>query len=140
MRFYHCYFIQKDGGIAAWRAFESECDGEAHDHALGLLVGYPHANKVEVWDSSRQTLNYSRSAAQSPAELRRLCYLAIAAANKEPDLKIKQLIASRATMMAQEAEALERQANGESRASPPELASVVRRIDGRNVDRSKEQE
>jgi hypothetical protein len=61
-----------------------------------------------VWNSSRLTFAYSRSAAKTPGELRRLCYLAIAAAKKETDPKFKQIIASRAAALAQEAEALER--------------------------------
>ena len=108
---YRCYFLQRDRHPAAWRAFQSESDGEAHDHALGLLVGFPHADKVEVWDDTRLIFNYSRSAAQTPAELRRLCYLALAAAAKETDLKIKQSIASCAARLAQEAEALARHAH-----------------------------
>ena len=108
---YRCYFVQKDGLPAAWRAFESESDGEAREHALGLLVSYPHADMVEVWEDTRLTLSYSRSASQTPAEMRRLCYLAIAAANKETDPKIKQIIASCAARLAQEAEALVRSTN-----------------------------
>ena len=108
---YRCYFVQMDGLPAAWRAFESESDEEAHDHALGLLVSFPHADMVEVWEGTRLTLSYSRSAAQTPGELLRLCYLAIAAANKETDPKIKQIIASCATRLAQKAEALVRSAN-----------------------------
>jgi hypothetical protein len=107
---YRCYFVQKDGVSAAWRAFESESDGEAQDLALGLLVGHPHADRVEVWNDARLTLSYSRSAAQTPAELRKLCYLALAAAKKEPDPKVKHIIASCAAMLAQEAEELERRA------------------------------
>lgn len=113
MRQYRCYFVQNDGLPAAWRSFASESDGEAQDHALGLFVGYPHADKVEVWHDTRLALTYSRAAMQTPAELRRLCYLAIAAAKKETDPEIKQKIASCASMLAQEAEALERRAHGQ---------------------------
>jgi hypothetical protein len=108
---YYCYFIQKDGLCAAWRTFESESDGEAQDYALGLLAGFPHADKIEMWDGSRLTLSYSRATLQTPAEMRRLCYLAIAAARKETDPKSKQIIASAAATLAQEAEALERRAD-----------------------------
>ena len=108
---YRCYFVQKDGAPAAWRAFESQNEVEAHDHALGLFVGYPEADRVEVWHNTRLTLSYSRSAMQTPGELRKLCYLDIAAANKEPDPNLRQLIASCAVALAQEAEALERRAN-----------------------------
>ncbi len=108
MRQYHCYFVQKDGAAAAWRAFESANDGEAEDYALGLLSGYPEAHKVEVWDETRLTLDYTRSAARSASDLRRLCYLALAAAQKENNPRIKQIIASCAVRLAQEAEALER--------------------------------
>ncbi len=111
MTTYRCYFIQKNGFPAAWRAFESKSDEEAHDHALGLLVAFPHAERVEVWDEARLALDYSRSAMQTPAELRRLCYLAIAAAKKEADPKIRQIIASCAARIAQDAEALARNAN-----------------------------
>lgn len=108
MLHYLCYFIEKDGSSAAWRGFQSESEGDAHDYALGLLVAHSHADRVEVWNSSRLTFAYSRSAAKTPGELRRLCYLAIAAAKKETDPKFKQIIASRAAALAQEAEALER--------------------------------
>ena len=111
MPHYRCYFVQKDGLPAAWRVLDCENEHDAHDHALGLLVAYPHADLVEVWEDSRLTLSYSRSTAQTPTELRRLCYLAIAAARKETDPKIKQIIASCAARLAQEAEALTRRAN-----------------------------
>jgi hypothetical protein len=108
---YRTYFVQKNNAPAGWRSFEGESDREANDYALGLFVGYPHAEKVEVWDNSRLTLSYSRSGAQAPTEMHRLCYLALEAARKEPDPKIKQMIASCAAKLAQEAEALERRAN-----------------------------
>jgi len=50
---YRCYFVQKDGLPAAWRFFESEGDGEASDYALGLLVAYPLADMIEVWEDAR---------------------------------------------------------------------------------------
>ena len=105
---YRCYFVQKNGDTEGWRAFQSENDGEAHDHAIGLFVGYPRADRVELWENSRLALTYGRIAAQTPTELRRLCYLAIAAAKKETDPKIKRIISSCAARLAQEAEALER--------------------------------
>lgn len=108
---YRCYFIQKDGSPAAWRSLHSDDEGAAHDHALGLLVAYPDADKVEVWDRTKLILRYSRSDLQTPTELRRLCYLALAAAKKETDPKLKVAIASHAVELAQEAEALERRAN-----------------------------
>ena len=108
MPHYRCYFVRKDGVPAAWRSFESESDGEAQDYALGLLVGYPQAERVEAWENARLTLDYSRSVTQTPTELRSLCHLAIAAARKETDPRIKQIIASCADMLAREAEALER--------------------------------
>jgi len=110
---YYCYLIQEDGVCAAWRTFLSESDGEAQDYALGLFAG-SHADKIEMWDGSRLTLSYSRATLQTPAEMRRLCYLAIAAARKETDQKSKQIIASAAARLAQEAEALERRADYKS--------------------------
>ena len=74
---------------------------------LVLLIGFPHADMVEVWDESPLTLNYSRSAMQTVAKLRRLGYFALAATAKEAAPKIKQIIASCAPGLAQEADALE---------------------------------
>ena len=117
MGIYRCYLVQKDGATVAWRVVESENDGAACDHALGLFVGYPHAEKVEVWDNTRLILSYCRSQAQTPAEMRKLCYLAIAVANKEIDGEIRKMVASRAATLAQEAEALERREMSDSRHS-----------------------
>jgi hypothetical protein len=111
MLHYRCYFLRKDGAAASWRNLTSEIENEAHDHALGLLVGHPDADRVEVWHQSRLTFSYSRSTAQSPAELRRLCYLAMEAAKKENDFAVKGTLASGAARLAQEAEALERGAS-----------------------------
>jgi hypothetical protein len=108
MGIYRCYFVQKDGATIAWHVVESENDGAARDHALGLFVGYANAEKVEVWDNISLILRYCRPEAQTPAEMRRLCYLAIAAANKEIDAELRKMVASRAATLAQEAEALER--------------------------------
>ena len=105
MTYYRCYFVQKDGFPAASRSFESESDGEAQDYTLGLLVGFPHADRVEVWADPRLILNCSRSTTRTPAEMHRLRHLAIAAARKETDPKIRQTIASCAASLAQEAEA-----------------------------------
>ncbi len=107
MRNYRCYFVQNDGACAVRRNLQSASDEEARDYALGLLVGYPHADKVELWYSARLTLRYKRSTAQTPAELRRLSCLAIAAAEKEPDLHVRTMIASHAQVLAQEAENIE---------------------------------
>ena len=107
MPHYRCYFVEKGGGPTAWRYIESDSDGEANDHALGLLVGYPRADKVEVWNDLQQILSYSRSAVQTAAELRRLYSLAIGAAKKETDPKIKSILSSCAAVLAQEAESLE---------------------------------
>lgn len=111
MQYYRFNFIQKDGALAAWRSFQGVNDGEACDRALGLLAGYPHAEKIEVWNEASLIFGYDRSVAQTPAELRRLCYLAIAAAENETDLDIKRIIAARSFALAQEAEALERRTN-----------------------------
>jgi hypothetical protein len=115
MGIYRCYFVQKDGGTIAWRVVES--DGAACDHALGLFVGYQHAEKVEVWDNTRLILSYCRSQAQTPAEMRRLCYPAVAVANKEIDGEIRKTVASHAATLAQELGALERHAMSDSRQS-----------------------
>jgi two-component system, sensor histidine kinase PdtaS len=106
---YLCYFVRKDGVTAAWRAFQGESDGDAQDYALGMILGFPHADKVEVWNDSRLVLNHSRPATQTPAEMRRSSHLAVAVARRETDPKTKQAIASYAAQLAQEAEALERQ-------------------------------
>ena len=108
MHYYRLYFIQKDGELADWRSFQGADDGEARDHALGLLAGFPHADKLEVWDDTALVFGYDHSGARTPGELRKLCHLAIAAAEKETDPEIKRIIASRSFALAQEAEALER--------------------------------
>lgn len=110
-RHYCCYIFRKDGNAVAWRAFECESDTEAHDHARGLLVGYPHADGVEVWESSGSTLYDDRSNLRTPAELRRLCRLASTAAHKEIDREARRVIASLAFALAQKAEVLERRKN-----------------------------
>jgi hypothetical protein len=107
VHYYRCYFVGKNGAPAAWRVFQSETDDEAHDHAIGLLVGFPKADKVEVWVRSRLTLSYKHSEAKTPSQLRRLCYLAIEASKKEADLEIKRMLAARAFALAQEAQAIE---------------------------------
>jgi len=117
MGIYRYYFVQKDGATIAWRVVESENDGAACDQALGLFVGYPRAEKVEVWDHTSLILSYCRSQAQTPEAMRRLCYLAIGVANKEIDGEIRKTVASHAAMLAQEAEALERHAMSDSRHS-----------------------
>ena len=105
---YRCYFIETDGIPAAWRAFQCESDREAQDYALGLFVGYPHVEKVEVWENTRLTFSYCRPVAHTPEDLRKLCFLAIAAAKKETDESTKLALAARVFALAQEAEALER--------------------------------
>ena len=115
---YLCYFFERDDATGSWCDLTSQTEDEAHDHALGLLVGHPRAERVEVWDKSRLTFSYNRSEAKTPADLRRLCYLAIAASEKEDNPTIRRTIASRAFSLAQEAEALERQAR-----SDPEKAA-----------------
>ena len=108
---YRCYFFRDDGVAVAWCPFESDSDGGAHDHAMGLLIGHPLADTIEVWDMFGLTLRANRPALQTPAKLRNLCRLAIAAVDKEDDLDVKRSIASRAFALAQEAEALERRQN-----------------------------
>jgi hypothetical protein len=105
---YRCYFVQNDGATVAWRVVQSESEREAYDHALGLFVGCPAAETLELWDNKRLVFSYRRSDAKSPAEMRRLCHLAIAAASRERDQEVKQTVASCAFALAQEAESLER--------------------------------
>ncbi len=112
MRHYRSYLIDKDGAATALPPFSFESDGAAHDHAIGLLLGQPHAAKLEVWEGSRITLSYSRSVAKTPAELRRLCYLAIAASKRETNPRARRAIAAAAYALAQEAEALADLGNG----------------------------
>ena len=111
MHQYRCYFTDREGASSGWLPLQCESDGEAHDRALGLFAGRPLADKVEVWKGARITLSYSRRVMRSPLELRRLCYLAIAAAKKENDPETKRTIAAGAFALAQEAEALERRAD-----------------------------
>src|SRR5580693_6279626 len=75
---YRAYFIRKDGGTADWRSVQSESDRAAFDHALGLFVGYPHAERLELWDDTHRVFSYNQSQAQTPMEMRGLYYLAIA--------------------------------------------------------------
>jgi len=108
MRQYRCCFTDKEGVTPHWLSLLCENDREAHDHALGLFAVRPLADKVEVYEGARITLSYSHCVIRSPSELRRLCYLAIAAAKKETDPEIKRTIAAGAFALAQEAEVLER--------------------------------
>ena len=103
--------MQNDGASAIRRNLKSENDEQARNNAIGLLVGYPHAVKVELWYSSRLALRFKRSMAQTPEELRRLSCLALAAAEKEPDLNVRKMIESQAQVLAQEAESMECAAN-----------------------------
>ena len=108
---YQCRFLQKNDVLVEQHFFQCGSDGEAHDHALGLLIGYSPADEVEVWKDARLSFSYARLPEQTPGELRKLCYLAIAAAKKESDTKMKLTIAWRAVVLAQEAELLERRAD-----------------------------
>ena len=111
---YRCYFFEKDGAPASWRAFTSTSEKGARDRALGLLVGHPQAARVELWEQSRLAFSYSKAAAQTPAELRRLCELALEAATKEDEPAMRRRIVSGAAWLAQEAEALERRTSLDS--------------------------
>lgn len=111
MNRYRFYFLREDGAAAANREFLCENDGQANDHAIGLLLGYPYAARVEVWENSRLTLSYDRSTAQTPEELRRLCRLAVGAARRESDAEIRQTITSHALALEEKADALERRAS-----------------------------
>lgn len=105
---YHSYLFGNDGTITTLFSSSFENDAAAHDHALGLFVGRPHAASLEVWERSRKTLSCNRPFPRNPLELRRLCHLAIAASKEETDPDIKRAIAAGAFALAQEAEALAR--------------------------------
>lgn len=62
--------------------------------------------KVEVWENTRLTFSYFRPVAHT--ELRKLCHVVVAAAEKETDERTKQALTARAFALAQEAEASER--------------------------------
>jgi hypothetical protein len=109
MQQYICYFVQQNGRPVAWRAFTSDSDDAARDFGLGLLFGFPNAEKIELSDGSRLIFEYSRSAVLTTAEMRRLCYVAISSAEQEQDPRVKRTIASHAARLAQKAEALERE-------------------------------
>jgi len=113
---YRCRFLQKNDSLVGQHSFQCESDGEAHDHALGLLIGHPPAEKVEVWENARLSFSYTQLAEQTPGELRKLCDLAITAAKKESDKELKRTIAWRAVALAQEAELLEHQ--GDTKVGP----------------------
>jgi hypothetical protein len=99
---YRAYFVRQDGGTADWRSVQSESDRAAFDHALGLFVGYPHADRLELWDDTHRVFSYNQSQAQTPMEMRGLYYLAIAAAAMEADRERKKAIASGAAAIAEE--------------------------------------
>jgi hypothetical protein len=64
------------------------------------LAGHAPAVIVEVWDDANLTCRYSRlEMPQTPAELRRLCYLALASAEQEIDSTIKRAIAWGAALL-----------------------------------------
>lgn len=55
------------------------------------MAGHAPAVIVEVWEDANLTFRYSRlEMPQTPAELRRLCYLALASAEQEIDSTIKR--------------------------------------------------
>lgn len=140
MLHYLCYFFEMDGATGSWCNLASQTEDEAHDHALGLLVGHPRAEKVEVWDKSRLTFSYSRSEAKTPVDLRRLSYLAIAASEKEDNPTVRRTIASCAFSLAQEAEALERKARSDPEKAAPSstggsrLVKIPQHARSRSVD------
>lgn len=108
---FHCYLIDESGAITSRRQLDQEGREAAHRHALGLLPGFSPAVIVEVWEGADLTFRYSRlKTPQTPAELRRLCSLAIAAASTETDIAIKHAVAWGAASLASEAEEIERRA------------------------------
>jgi hypothetical protein len=109
MQQYFCYFLQQNGRPIGWRAFAGESDEAARDVALGLLFGFPDAEKVEVTNRDRLIFQHSRSSVLTTVEMRRLCYLAIDIAQRERDPQVRRSIAAQAARLAQKAEALERE-------------------------------
>jgi hypothetical protein len=107
VRHYRCYFNQIDGTPVARRSFHSENDSEALDHALGLFVGYEHADKLELWDGTHLTYSRRRAESKTPAALRERSYLALAATRLEADPEIRIALVSRAVALVREAAALE---------------------------------
>jgi hypothetical protein len=125
MRKFRCYFIDESGVTSSWRSIEREADEAAHQHALGLLLGYAPAMIVEVWEGTNLTFRYSRlETLQTPAELRRLCYLALASAEQEIDITIKRAIAWGAVHLASQAEDMERRALEPCQSDPENLAKT----------------
>jgi len=109
MRKFRCYFIDENGAITSWLQLEREAHEAAHQHALGLLLGYSPAMIVELWEGADLTFRYSRlETSQTPTELRRLCTLAIASAEEEIDVAVKRAVAWGAASLASQAEEMER--------------------------------
>lgn len=119
MRRFRCYFLDERGAAAAWRAVEHDSDEFAREHALGMLLGYPGATVVEVWESAALIYRYSRlEAPQTPKELRRLSRLAIAAAERETDGRLKQAIVCGVASLVAQAAVLERRAIEQCQSDP----------------------
>ncbi len=99
---YRAYFVRKDGGTADLRFVQGESDGAAFDHALGLFVGYPDADRLELWDDTHLVFSYNQYQAHTPMEMRGLYYLAIAAAAREADRERQNAVSSGAAAIAAE--------------------------------------
>jgi hypothetical protein len=125
MRKFRCYFVDESGVISSWRSLEREAQEVAHQHALGLLLGYAPAMIVEVWEDTNLTFRYSRlETPQTPSELRRLCDLALASAEQEIDKTIKRAVAWGAAQLASQAEDIERRALAQCQSDPQNLAKT----------------
>lgn len=104
-------FIDESAAIIARRLIAHQALESAQQQALGLMAGYLPAVGVELWEGRSLVFRYSRlETPQTPAELRRLCALAIAAAEGEIELTLKRAIAWGAASLASQAAALEREA------------------------------
>lgn len=66
------------------------------------LSGYPHADRLELWDDTHRVFGYNQYQAQTPVEMRGLYYLAIAAAAREADRETVKAISSGAAAIAEE--------------------------------------
>ncbi len=65
MRFYRCYFLDKEARISALEVVECGSDDEARQMALKMLAERPHHFTVEVWDQARRILCHDRDTVRS---------------------------------------------------------------------------
>ena len=60
MRWYRCYFLDREARIAALEVVECSDDDEARLMALKMLRERSHHFTVEVWDQARRILCHDR--------------------------------------------------------------------------------